>query len=114
MSSCWVVYNFVGFNKPFNCPYCDVKNVAERSDMTKHWTTWSKAKKLTSIFGTDLKAFVFCLLHALLQIIEYFMQWLYEKLDETKQMDKLYGIMLTEVVFLLFLLFFFFFFSIKN
>jgi hypothetical protein len=97
LSSCWVLYRFGGAQVHGNCIYCDVGSPADRADMNKKWETWSRKVKLESIFGTGDKDFVFCTLHLLLRVIEFFMQWVYEKVDEHKHFDKFCRVMTEDV-----------------
>jgi hypothetical protein len=97
LSSCWVVYRFGGAKVHGNCIYCDVGSPADRADMNLKWETWSRKVKLESVFGTGDKDFVFCTLHLLLRVIEFFMQWVYEKVDEHKHFDKLCRVMSEDV-----------------
>jgi hypothetical protein len=97
LSSCWVIFNFAGSHSRGNCIYCDVDRAADRGVLTKKWATWSRVPALTTCFGVPATSYVFCTLHALLRVIEFLMQWVFEKVADGKKLNDLYRIMTTDL-----------------
>jgi len=82
LKMCWLFYEFGGPHVEDNCPYCDVCGPVERMDMAKDWKTWSRAEDVKGLFGVGLDCFCICTLHMLLRIVEFFVQWLYNKMKK--------------------------------
>ena len=94
LSACWKLYDFAGFNQHQNCPFCDVEDTKQRSDLDLIWGTWDwkeaggKKEKLKNLMGMSLKLYCVCSLHMMMRVVNYLVSWLYGVFGEGCQERK--------------------------
>ena len=94
LSACWKLYDFAGFNQHQNCPFCDVEDTKQQSDLDLIWGTWDwkeaggKKEKLKNLMGMSLKLYCVCSLHMMMRVVNYLVSWLYGVFGEGCQERK--------------------------